>query len=59
MYMVANLVNLAARVLIANYLSPLYGVEMIWYAIPLGWALNFTISFIWFCTGRWKKKRII
>ena len=58
-YMIANLVNLASRVLIANLLSPIYGVQMIWYAIPIGWFLNFAISFIWYLTGHWKKKRII
>ncbi len=58
-YMTANLVNLASRVLIANLLSPIYGVQMIWYAIPIGWFLNFVISYVWYRTGRWKNKRII
>ena len=58
-YMTANLVNLASRVLIANLLSPIYGVQMIWYAIPIGWFLNFVISFVWYRTERWKEKTII
>ncbi len=58
-YMTANLVNLASRVLIANLLSPIYGVQMIWYAIPIGWFLNFVISFVWYRTERWKEKKII
>lgn len=58
-YMVANLINLAIRVFVANYFAPRIGVQAVWYAEPIGWAANFTISFIWFLTGNWKKKQII
>ena len=36
----ANLANLAIRVFVANYFAPRYGVQFVWYAVPLGWAAN-------------------
>ncbi len=58
-YMLANLINLAIRVCTAKFLSPVFGIAFIWYAIPLGWFVNYLISFIWYRTGNWKKKRIL
>ena len=31
----ANLANLAIRVFVANYFAPRYGVQFVWYAVPL------------------------
>lgn len=59
MYMAANLVNLGIRVLVANLCAPVFGVQAVWYAIPLGWTVNFLISYSWYHTGRWSRKRII
>ena len=58
-YMIANLVNLGIRVSVAQLLSPIFGIEVIWYAVPMGWFANYLISFIWYRTGNWKKKRIV
>ena len=58
MYMAANLVNLAIRVSVAQLASPVFGIEVIWYAVPMGWAANFIISYLWYRTGHWKAKRI-
>ena len=58
-YMVANLVNLGIRVFVARFFSPLYGIQFVWYAVPLGWAVNFLISYIWYRTGHWQKKSLI
>jgi putative MATE family efflux protein len=58
-YMAANLVNLGIRVLVANLFAPVWGVQAVWYAIPMGWGVNFLISFIWYLTGRWSRKQII
>lgn len=58
MYMVANLVNLAIRVSVAQLASPVFGIEVIWYAVPMGWAVNFIISYLWYRTGHWKTKRL-
>ncbi|MFR1039074.1 MAG: hypothetical protein ACLSE4_09800 [Clostridium sp.] len=40
-FTIANLVNLGLRVLIAKLGAPVYGIAMIWYAVPLGWLANF------------------
>lgn len=58
MYMVANLVNLAIRVSVAQLASPIFGIEVIWYAVPMGWAVNFIISYLWYRTGHWRTKRL-
>lgn len=58
-YMIANLVNLAIRVSAANLLAPVWGVQAVWYAVPMGWGANYLISFCWYLTGRWSRKRLI
>ncbi|MDO4323769.1 MAG: MATE family efflux transporter [Lachnospiraceae bacterium] len=58
-YMLANLVNLAIRVSSAWFLSPVFGMEFIWYSVPVGWAANYLISYAWYRTGKWKKRRIV
>lgn len=58
-YMVANLVNLGIRVLVANLLAPVVGVQAVWWAVPIGWGVNFLISFIRYKTGKWSKKQVI
>lgn len=58
-YMAANLVNLGIRVLVANLCAPVWGVQAVWYAVPMGWTMNFLISFSWYLTGKWSRKRII
>lgn len=58
-YMIANLVNLGIRVSVAQLGSPVFGIQVIWYAVPLGWAVNFAISYLWYRTGNWKKKNLI
>lgn len=58
-YMVANLVNLAIRVLFANLFAPVFGVAAVWWAVPIGWGTNFLISFIRYRSGKWSRKRVI
>lgn len=41
----ANLVNLTLRVVLAAVLAPRLGIRMVWYAVPVGWAANYLISF--------------
>ena len=55
-YMIANLVNLGIRVAVAQLCSPIWGISMIWYAVPMGWGVNYLISWCWYRTGHWKKK---
>ncbi|MEI6898997.1 MAG: MATE family efflux transporter [Bacteroidota bacterium] len=35
------------------------GVNGIWWSIPIGWAAGLTMSFIYYSTGRWKKKVVV
>ena len=58
-YMAANLVNLTIRVLVAQLCSPIFGIEVIWYAVPMGWGANYLISLLWYRTGSWQKKSLL
>lgn len=58
-YMAANLINLCIRVTVAQLGSPVFGIEVIWYAVPLGWLVNFLISYFWYRTGNWKRKNLV
>ena len=58
-YMIANLINLGIRVSVAQLGSPIFGMQVIWYAVPLGWFVNFAISYLWYRTGHWKEKNLI
>ena len=58
-YMAANLINLAIRVSVARLASPVFGIQVIWYAVPLGWFVNYGISYLWYRTGNWKRQRIV
>ena len=55
----ANLVNLAIRVTAAFTLAPVVGVAAVWYAVPIGWTVNYLISFIRYLSGQWKSKKVI
>jgi Na+-driven multidrug efflux pump len=35
-FTIANMVNLYIRVLISVFLAPVFGIQMVWYASPLG-----------------------
>lgn len=58
-YMIANLVNLSIRVAVAQLCSPIWGIELIWYAVPMGWATNYVISYFWYRTGNWEKRNLL
>lgn len=58
-FTVADLANLSIRVFVANYFAPRYGVQFVWYAVPIGWAVNYIISFTWYLTGRWSRIRLV
>lgn len=55
-FTVANLVNLSIRVIVTNVFAPVYGIQVAWMAVPMGWAANYVISFGWYLTGRWRGK---
>lgn len=55
MFTIANLANLFIRVVIAVTLAPRYGIEMVWYAVPVGWFVNWAVSYAQYRTGKWRK----
>ncbi len=56
MFTVANLANLSLRVIFAITMAPRFGIAMVWYAVPLGWLVNFLISFTEYRSGKWQTK---
>jgi putative MATE family efflux protein len=54
MFTIANFVNLAIRVTFAVTMAPRFGIAMIWTAVPIGWLVNFIISFSEYRTGKWQ-----
>lgn len=59
MFTVANFANLSFRVLIAVTLAPRYGIAFVWYAVPVGWLVNFLISYAEYRTGKWRNRRTV
>lgn len=55
----ANLANLAIRVFVAFHFAPIIGVQAVWYAVPIGWAANYIISFGRYLTGKWSEVKLI
>lgn len=47
------------RIPVAVWLSNKYGVEGIWWSIPIGWCAGFIMLFIYYSSGKWKGKEII
>lgn len=57
MFTVANMVNLCIRVVVSMTMAPRFGIGWVWYAVPVGWAANFLISYIEYRRGKWKQDR--
>lgn len=47
------------RIPMAWILSGKIGVSGIWWAIPAGWLIGLILSFIYYRSGRWKKKTVV
>lgn len=58
-FTLANLFNLSIRVIVAFTFAPVWGVQAVWIAVPIGWASNFLISFIRYLSGGWSRKQLI
>ena len=52
---IASIGNLTLRVAGAFLLAPHFGVEIVWYIIPLGWSIYFIICYLSYRSGRWRK----
>ncbi len=47
------------RIPFALFLSKHFGVNGIWWAIPIGWSMGLAGSLIYYFTGRWKSKSVV
>jgi putative MATE family efflux protein len=47
------------RIPLAYFLSGKMGATGIWWAIPTGWLIGLALSFIYYKTGRWKRKAVV
>jgi putative MATE family efflux protein len=47
------------RIPAAWILSKRFGEIGIWWAIPIGWCIGLSLSYIYYKTGNWKKKTVI
>lgn len=54
MFTIANMVNLFIRVVFAITMAPRFGIAMVWCAVPIGWFVNWAISYCQYRTGKWK-----
>ncbi len=55
LFTIANLVNLFIRVFLSVTLAHRVGIAMVWYAVPIGWFINWLISYLEYRTGKWKR----
>lgn len=55
----ANLVNLTIRVSFAFLMAPVIGVQAVWFAVPIGWTVNYIISGLRYMTGQWSRKKLV
>ena len=55
-FMAATFTDLILRVLLAVFLSNVFGTTGIWSAWPIGWCIATIISVIFFFKGEWNKK---
>jgi putative MATE family efflux protein len=47
------------RIPISYWLSRSMGSDGIWWSIPIAWVFGFTCSFLYYLSGRWKRKVIV
>lgn len=45
-FAIANIVNLAIRVVLAFTFAPVYGVHIVWMASPVGWLANWVMCYL-------------
>ena len=58
-FITATMIDFIVRVLAAICLSPVYGKELIWWSIPIGWCIGMVISVACYLLGTWKKKNVL
>lgn len=58
-FTIANLVNLSIRVFVAFQFAPVLGPQAVWFAVPVGWAANYLISFCRYLSGKWTQVKLV
>lgn len=53
MFTIANLANLLFRVTASMALAPIFGIQMVWITVPVGWLINWAISYARYRTREW------
>jgi putative MATE family efflux protein len=58
--MLLTLVSLwVVRIPLGYFMSQTMGYHGIWWCIPIAWVVGLALSFIYYSTGRWKKKVVV
>lgn len=47
------------RIPLATVLSKYWGVDGIWWSIPISWIIGYALTHIYYLTGRWQKKSVV
>lgn len=47
------------RIPLATLLSKYWGVDGIWWSIPISWIIGYILTQIYYSTGRWQKKGVV
>ena len=58
-FLCAILTNFVIRVLMALFLSPIYGPQMIWWGTVIGWFVGAGITAARYFSGKWKDKAVV
>jgi putative MATE family efflux protein len=49
----------AIRIPVAWIMSRYFGVDGIWWSIPIAWFIGMTLSYLYYLKGNWKKKVVV
>ncbi len=47
------------RIPLAVFLSSRYGIDGVWWAIPIAWGMGMIASYLYYRTGKWRNKRVV
>jgi putative MATE family efflux protein len=47
------------RIPVGYFLSQIWGIHGIWWAVPIAWAVGLGLSFTYYTTGKWKRKVVV
>lgn len=47
------------RIPVGYFLSEKWGYHGIWWAVPIAWVIGLGLSFLYYMTGRWKRKAVV